>query len=94
MVEEDVRLVEDGLLTLWIGDEVGRQVALVELHALDKIKIHTEGIGLLDGYYAVLAYLVDGIGNNLADRGIGRRDSSNVRNLFLRVIDPDRLIGD
>ena len=62
-VDQDVRLVEHGLLALGVGDEVRREVALVELHALDELELHAEGVGLFDGDDAVLADLVDGVGD-------------------------------
>jgi len=83
--EEDVRVVEDGFLTLEVGDEVRRQVALVELHALDEVEIHAEGVGLLNGDHAVLADLVDGIGDDATDDGVGGRDAGDLGDLGLVV---------
>ena len=68
--EQDVRVVEDRLLALGVGDEVRRQVALVELHALGELELHAEGVRLLDGDDAVLADLVDGVGEDLADGAV------------------------
>ena len=81
LVVEDVGLVEDGFLTLCVSDEVRGQEALVELHALGELEIHAEGVGLLDRDHAVLADLVDGIGDDLADRRIRRRNRGNVGDL-------------
>ena len=50
-----------------VGHEVGREVALVELHALDDLKCGVNGTGLLDGDGAVLAHLVHGVGDDIAD---------------------------
>ena len=61
----------DGFHALGVGDEVGRDVALVEAHALDEVHLHAEGLRLLDGDDAVLADLVDGLGDHLADLGVG-----------------------
>jgi hypothetical protein len=69
--EEDERVLEDRLLALGVGDEVRRQVALVELHALGELELHAEGVRLLDGHHAVLADLVDGVGDDRADGGVG-----------------------
>ena len=93
LVEEDVRLFEDRLLALWVGHEVRRQVALVELHALDEVEIHAERVGLLHGHDAVLTHLVDGVGDDLADRHVGSRNGGHVGDLLLGVIDPHRLVG-
>ena len=38
LVEQDVGVLEDGLHALLLGHEVGRDVALVELHALDHVE--------------------------------------------------------
>ena len=65
--EQHVGVLEDGLHALGVGHEVGRDVALVEAHALDEVELHAEGVRLLDGDDAVLADLVDGVGDQLAD---------------------------
>ena len=78
-------LVEHGLLTLRIGHEVRRQVALVELHALGELELHAEGVGLLDRHDAVLADLVDGVGDDLADGRVGGRDGRHLGDLRLVV---------
>ena len=91
--EHDERLVEDGLLALLVRDEVGREVALVELHALRKLKLEAEGVGLLDGHSAVLAHLVDGIGKDFADQGVRSGDGCDLSDLFLPADDLG-LLGD
>ena len=50
-----------------VGDEVRRDVALVELHALGELELGAHGVGLLDGDDTVLADLVEGLGEQLAD---------------------------
>jgi hypothetical protein len=47
-VDEDVRILEDGLHPLRVGHEVGREVAAVELHALDHLERGLQALGLLD----------------------------------------------
>ena len=84
-VQEDVRVVEHRLLALGVGHEVRRQVALVELHALGELELHAEGVGLLDGDHAVLADLVDGVGDDLADGRVGGRDGGDLGDLGLVV---------
>ena len=69
LVQQDVRVLEDGLLALGVGHEVRRQVALVELHALGELEVEAEGVRLLDGDHAVLADLVDRLGDDVADGG-------------------------
>ena len=83
--EEDVGVLEDGLHAVGVGDEVRRDVALVEAHALDEVHLHAEGLALLDGDDAVLADLVDGLGDHLADLGVGRGDAGDLGDLVLRV---------
>ena len=63
----------------------GRDVALVEAHALDELHLHSEGLGLLDGDDAVLADLVDRLGDHLADLGVRGGDCRYLGDLVLRV---------
>ena len=83
--DEDVGVLEDRLHALGVGDEVRRDVALVEPHALDEVELHAEGVGLLDGDDAVLADLVDGLGDRLADLGVGGGDGADLGDLVLAV---------
>src|SRR5690606_42025950 len=48
LVEQDERLLEDGLHLVRVGDEVGRQVAAVELHALDDVDGGFGGLGFFE----------------------------------------------
>ena len=48
----------------------GRQVALVELHALGELEVDAEGLALLDVDHAVLADLLDGVGDDVADLAV------------------------
>ena len=84
-VEQDVRIVEHRFLALRVGDEVRRQVALVELHALGELELGAEGVALLDRDHAVLADLVDGVGDDLADRRVGGRDRGDGGDVGLVV---------
>ncbi len=80
-MEQDVGVVEDGLHRLGVGDEVRRDVALVELHALGELQLGAHGVGLLDGDHAVLADLVEGFGEQVADVTVAagdRRDRGHV----------------
>jgi hypothetical protein len=52
---------------LGVGDEVGREVAAIELHALDDLERGLETLGLLDRDHAVLADLFHGLRDDLAD---------------------------
>ncbi|OEI67489.1 DNA polymerase II large subunit [Curtobacterium sp. ER1/6] len=81
--DEDVRVLEDRLLALRVRDEVLRQVALVEAHALGQLELGAEGVRLLDGDDALLADLVDRLGDELADGGVGGRDRRGGGDLVL-----------
>ncbi len=83
--EQEVRILEDGFHALGVGDEVRRDVALVEAHALDEVHLHAEGLALLDGDDAVLADLVDRLGDHLADLLVSGRDRRDLGDLLLRV---------
>ena len=67
VVDEDVGVLEDGGHGVAVGGEVGGDVAAVELHALDEVDGGVHGLGLLDGDDAVLADLLHGVGDLLAD---------------------------
>ena len=83
--DQDVGVIEDRFHPLGVGHEVRRDVALVEPHALDELELHAERVGLLDRDHAVLADLVDGLGDDLADLGVGRGDGADVGDLLLGV---------
>ena len=59
------------LHALGVGHEVRRQVAAVELHALDDVERRLHRLGLLDGDDAFLADLLHRLGDHVAD--VGRR---------------------
>src|SRR5579884_3761570 len=63
--DEDVGLVELGLHPLGVGDEVRGDVAAVELHPLDVLHLHAGALTLLDGHYAVLADLLEHLGQQV-----------------------------
>jgi hypothetical protein len=46
LVDEDDRVLEDDFHPLRVGHEVGREVAAVELHALDDVERRLERLGL------------------------------------------------
>ena len=71
LVDEDQRVAELAGHRVGVGDEVGGEVALVELHALDRVAAGVDGLGFLDGDGAVLADLLHGLGDDGADGGVG-----------------------
>ena len=90
-MDQDVGVVEDGLHRRLIGDEVRAEVTLVELHAFDQFDGRVQALTLFDGDDAVLADLVHGVGDHLADLlvlvGAGGADLGD----FLGILD---LLGD
>src|SRR5215204_210587 len=81
--EQDIGIVEDGLHPLLVGDEVRGEVALVELHALGELELQAERLRLLDVHHAVLADLVDRLGDDVADLLGTGRDGADPRDLLL-----------
>src|SRR6266566_8088195 len=68
-----------------IGDEVGRDVATVELHALHDFELSLEGFGLLNRDDTFVADLLHRLGKEAADLRITiRRDRSYLCNLLVR----------
>ena len=83
--DQDVRVVEDGLHALGVGDHVRRQVALVELHALGELELEAEGLALLDVHDAVLAHLLDRVRDHVTDLALARRDARDPGDVLLAV---------
>ena len=84
LVDEDEAVLQLGLHVLRIGDEVGRDVALVELHPFHELQRRLGSLAFLDGDDAVLADLVERIGHELADdRIVVGTDGGDLFHLFL-----------
>src|SRR6267154_601393 len=66
-VDEDANVLEDAFHALGVGDEVGGEVAAVELHAFDDFEGGLHRLGFLDGDDAILADLLHGFGDDAAD---------------------------
>src|SRR5690606_10287081 len=83
LVQEDVGVLELGDHLLGVGYEVGREVAAVELHALDDLELGLGGLGFLDGDDALVADLLHRRSDHLADflLAVGR-DGADLRDLF------------
>ena len=94
LVDEDVGVLELGDHLVGVGDEVGREVAAVELHAFDDLELGLEALGLLDRDDALVADLLHGLGDHLADRllAVGG-DGADLRDLS-RVLDLLGALGD
>ena len=81
--DQDEGILEDRLHALLVGDHVGRDVALVELHALGELEVHAERLALLDVHDAVLADLLDGVGDDVADLVVAGGDRRHAGDLVL-----------
>src|SRR5439155_9514509 len=67
LVDQDVRIFEHALHALGVADEIGRQIAAVELHAVHGLQLGGHGLGFLNRDDTVLADLLHGLGDNVAD---------------------------
>ena len=81
--DQDVGVLEHRLHALLVGDHVRRDVALVELHALGELEVHAERLALLDVDHAVLADLLDRVGDHVADLLVAGRDRRHASDLVL-----------
>ena len=83
LVQEDERIVELGHHLLGVGDEVRREVAAVELHALDGLELELERLRFLDRDDALVADLLHRLGDLVADHllAIGG-DRADLRDLL------------
>ena len=83
IVKQDVRILENCALLVGLIDEVGRQVATVELHAFDDFKFVVQRLAVFDGDHAFLADFVHRFGDDLADFFIGvGRDRADLCDFF------------
>jgi len=67
---QDVGIFQNRDLLVGVVDEVGRQVAAVELHAFDDVQFVVQGLAVFDGDDAFLADLVHRVGDDFTDRGV------------------------
>src|SRR5438034_1116498 len=70
LVDQDVGVVHFNAHLVGVGDEVGRNVAAVELHAFDDVEFGLERLGFFNRDDALVADLLHGIGQELADFGV------------------------
>src|SRR5213593_1440624 len=91
LVIEDVSIFELGFHRLRVGDEVGREIALVELHAFHNFQRGLDRLRFFNRNSAVLAYFVHGVSDDFANGRVPvGRDGGDLFDLFL-VLD---LFGD
>src|SRR6185437_1823216 len=67
LMQQDERVLQLAHHLLGIGDEVGREIAPVELHALDDVELGLEALRLLDRDHALVADLLHRLGDHFAD---------------------------
>ena len=84
-IEQDERVVEDRFHPLGVGDHVGGDIALVELHSFDEFERSLRALGLFDSDDAVLADLVHRVGDQLADGAVLRGVGGDLLNGVLRL---------
>lgn len=81
--EEDQRVLKLNLARLGVGDEVRGDVTAVESHTLGNLELVLQGLALLDGDDTLLANLLHGIGNQLANVVVTvGTDSGDLGNLL------------
>ena len=86
-------VLQHDLHLLGVGDEVGREVAAVELEALDHLDLRLRRLRLLDGDDALVADLLHGVGDEIADgRVVVGGDGGDLR-LLQAALDRPRLLA-
>ena len=81
-MQENVGILELGDHLLGVGDEVGREIAAIELHALDDVELGLHALGLFDRDHALIADLLHGLGDHVADLAVViGRDRADLRDL-------------
>src|SRR6516164_3423855 len=81
--QQDHRLFQLGGLVVLVVDEVRREVAAIELHALDNFQLVGESRAFLDRDHTFLADLLHRFRDGLADRLVGvRRDRADLGDLL------------
>src|SRR6185295_8465293 len=84
LIDQDVGVVELDAHLVCVGDEVGRDVAAVELHALDDVELGFERLGFFNRNDALVADLLHGIRQELADFGVAvGGDGADLGDLFV-----------
>ena len=72
------------LLALCIVDKVRRQVAAIELHALDNLEFVCKASAFFDRDDTLFSHFLHGVGNDLADFGVRvGRDAADLSDRFL-----------
>ncbi len=80
--DQNSRVGQHGLHVLQIGDEMRGDVSAVELHAFDDLDLGVDAGAVLDGDDALLAHLVEGVGNHRADHGVAGADRGHAEDVI------------
>src|SRR6266404_8151905 len=84
-IDEDVGVFHFNAHLVGVGDEVGRDVAAVELHAFDDLKLGLERLGFFNRDHALVADLLHGVGKELADFRVAvGRDGADLSDFLVR----------
>ena len=87
LVDQDIGVLELDPHLVLVGDEIGRDIAAVELHAFDDFQLGLGGLGFFDGDDALVADLFHGFGEKLADLGIAiGRDGADLGDLAIGLV--------
>ena len=79
LVQEDVGILKLGQHLLGIGDEIGRDIAAVKLHALDDFDFGLHRLGFFNRDDAFIADFLHGLGDHAADIAVAiGRDGADL----------------
>ena len=83
-MQQNAGILQFGDHFLRIGDNVGAQIAAVELHPLDDVEFGSERLRLLDGDDTLVANLLHGLGQHSADLRVAiGRDGPDLGDLVV-----------
>src|SRR6185437_10858600 len=84
-IDEDVGIFHFDAHLVGVGDEVGGDVAAVELHPFDDLEFGLERLGFLNRNDALVADLLHGVGEELTDLCVAiGRDGADLGDLLVR----------
>src|SRR5712664_636180 len=85
LVDQDVGIFHFNAHLVGVGDEVGRDIAAVELHAFDDLEFGLERLGFFNRDDALVADLLHGVGEELTDFHVAiGGDSADLGDFLVR----------
>src|SRR6266481_2064912 len=85
LVDENIDIIHFNAHLVGVGDEVGRDVTAVELHAFDDLEFGLERLGFLNRDDTLVADLLHGVGKELADFRVAvGRDGADLGDFLVR----------